>query len=67
MALTATAAPETQKNIFQSLGLFNPEIIMTSLNRPNIFYSVQVMKGYRVRSGIFTYNCLCTLLIYCVD
>ena len=27
-------------------------MVLSSLNRPNIFYSVQAMKGYRVRSGI---------------
>ena len=32
MALTATAAPETQTNICQSLGLTNPVMVLSSLN-----------------------------------
>ena len=54
MALTATAAPETQTNICQSLGLTNPVMVLSSLNRPNIFYSVRAMKGYRVRMAKHT-------------
>ena len=55
MVLTATAAPETQTTICQSLGVTNPERILCSLNRPNKIYSVQMMKGYRVRIGL----CVC--------
>ena len=42
VALTATAANTTPRDIFDSLGLFNTVTISESPNRNNIIYDVQV-------------------------
>ena len=46
MALTATASPDVQDSISQSLHLVNPVVVSCSLNRPNIYLSASGMKGY---------------------
>lgn len=51
MALTATASPEIQEAVSQSLQLVDPQIVSCSLNRPNIFYSVSPIKSYFVSSS----------------
>lgn len=40
IALTATATPKVQSDIIQNLGLHNPEIFISSFNRPNLYYEV---------------------------
>lgn len=40
VALTATATPKVQSDIVQNLGLKNPEILISSFNRPNLYYEV---------------------------
>ncbi|CAK9303909.1 unnamed protein product [Gordionus sp. m RMFG-2023] len=44
LALTATATKEVQTDIITSLGLINPQISITCLDRPNIFLSSSVKK-----------------------
>lgn len=41
MALTATADPQTQKDILEKLNLNSPEIFISSFNRKNIHYFIQ--------------------------
>ncbi|MEO6188692.1 MAG: DNA helicase RecQ, partial [Ginsengibacter sp.] len=41
IALTATATPKVQSDIVNNLGLRNPEIFISSFNRPNLYYEVQ--------------------------
>jgi ATP-dependent DNA helicase RecQ len=41
MALTATATPETRREIVERLALSDPAILVGSFDRPNIRYSVQ--------------------------
>src|SRR6201988_700126 len=41
IALTATATPKVQSDIIKNLGLRNPEIFISSFNRPNLYYEVQ--------------------------
>lgn len=41
IALTATATPKVQDDIISNLGLRNPEIFISSFNRPNLYYEVQ--------------------------
>ena len=48
IALTATASPDVQKCITESLHLVNPVVVSCSLNRPNIYLSASSMKGYSV-------------------
>lgn len=40
LALTATATPRVRKDIIQQLSLNNPEIHVSSFNRPNLYYEV---------------------------
>jgi ATP-dependent DNA helicase RecQ len=41
IALTATATPKVQSDILKNLGLREPEIFISSFNRPNLYYEVQ--------------------------
>lgn len=40
IALTATATPKVQSDILKNLGLRNPQIYISSFNRPNLYYEV---------------------------
>ena len=50
IALTATATPKVQSDIVKNLGLREPNIFISSFNRPNLYYEVQpkVKKGHHV-------------------
>lgn len=41
IALTATATPKVQSDIIKNLGLKEPEIFISSFNRPNLYYEIQ--------------------------
>ncbi|KAA9041982.1 DNA helicase RecQ [Ginsengibacter hankyongi] len=41
IALTATATPKVQSDIVKNLGLREPNIFISSFNRPNLYYEVQ--------------------------
>lgn len=41
MALTATATPKVQKDIIKNLVLKNPNIVISSFNRTNLYYEIQ--------------------------
>ncbi len=41
IALTATATPKVQSDIVKNLGFRNPNIFISSFNRPNLYYEVQ--------------------------
>eukprot|EP00897_Mesotaenium_endlicherianum_P008640 jgi/Mesen1/7804/ME000408S06915 len=45
LALTATAAHKVRADIVQSLHLRDPTILVSSFNRPNIFYEGQAKQG----------------------
>ena len=40
IALTATATPKVQSDILRNLGLRNPQIYISSFNRPNLYYEI---------------------------
>ena len=40
IALTATATPKVQSDIIKNLGLKDPNIFVSSFNRPNLYYEV---------------------------
>ncbi len=40
IALTATATPKVQSDILKNLGLREPEVFISSFNRPNLYYEV---------------------------
>lgn len=52
IALTATATPKVQSDIIDNLGLRNPEVFISSFNRPNLHYEVRpkVKKDQTIRS-----------------
>ncbi|MBP7554693.1 MAG: DNA helicase RecQ [Chitinophagaceae bacterium] len=71
IALTATATPKVQSDIVKNLDLRDPNIFISSFNRPNLYYEVlpkikkaqtdesivRVIKGMAGRSGIiYTLN-----------
>lgn len=41
MALTATATPKVQSDILKNMGMENPNIFISSFNRPNLYYEVR--------------------------
>lgn len=41
IALTATATPKVQSDIVKNLGLRDPELFLSSFNRPNLHYEIQ--------------------------
>jgi len=52
VALTATATPKVQSDIVKNLGLKNPNIYISSFNRPNLYYEIQpkVKKEQTIKS-----------------
>ena len=52
IALTATATPKVQSDIVQNLGLREPNIFISSFNRPNLYYEVvpKVKKEQAIKS-----------------
>ncbi len=52
IALTATATPKVQSDIVKNLALKNPEILISSFNRENLYYEVQpkIKKDQTVKS-----------------
>ncbi|MVT07163.1 DNA helicase RecQ [Chitinophaga tropicalis] len=41
IALTATATPKVQSDIVKNLALRNPEVFLSSFNRPNLYYEIR--------------------------
>jgi ATP-dependent DNA helicase RecQ len=41
IALTATATPKVQSDIIKNLGLRDPQVFLSSFNRPNLYYEIQ--------------------------
>jgi len=52
IALTATATPKVQSDIVSNLGLRNPDIFISSFNRPNLYYEIRpkVSKDNTIKS-----------------
>jgi ATP-dependent DNA helicase RecQ len=52
VALTATATPKVQSDIVKNLGLREPNIFISSFNRPNLYYEIlpKVKKDQTLRS-----------------
>ncbi|MDR3714431.1 MAG: DNA helicase RecQ [Puia sp.] len=52
IALTATATPKVQSDIVKNLGLRDPQIFMSSFNRPNLYYEIQpkIKKDQTIKS-----------------
>ena len=41
IALTATATPKVQSDIVKNLGLRDPQVFLSSFNRPNLYYEIR--------------------------
>ncbi|PSL35563.1 DNA helicase RecQ [Chitinophaga ginsengisoli] len=41
IALTATATPKVQSDIVKNLGLRDPQVYLSSFNRPNLYYEIR--------------------------
>jgi len=54
IALTATATPKVQSDILKNLVLRNPNIFISSFNRPNLYYEVvpKVKKDQAIKSMV---------------
>jgi ATP-dependent DNA helicase RecQ len=52
IALTATATPKVQSDIVKNLGLRNPNVLISSFNRTNLFYEImpKIAKEQTVKS-----------------
>ena len=52
IALTATATPKVKSDIIKNLGLREPNIFISSFNRPNLYYEIQpkVKKDQTIKS-----------------
>lgn len=52
VALTATATPKVKSDIVKNLGLRDPEILLSSFNRPNLYYEIQpkIAKDQTIKS-----------------
>ena len=52
IALTATATPKVQSDIVKNLGLREPNIFISSFNRPNLYYEIQpkIKKDQTIKS-----------------
>jgi ATP-dependent DNA helicase RecQ len=52
IALTATATPKVKSDIIKNLGLRDPEIFISSFNRPNLYYEIQpkIKKDQTIKS-----------------
>jgi ATP-dependent DNA helicase RecQ len=52
IALTATATPKVQSDIIKNLGLREPNIFISSFNRPNLYYEIlpKIKKDQTIKS-----------------
>jgi len=52
IALTATATPKVQSDILRNLGLRDPQVYISSFNRPNLYYEIlpKIQKDQTVTS-----------------
>lgn len=52
IALTATATPKVQSDILRNLGLRNPQVFISSFNRPNLEYEIlpKIQKDQTIKS-----------------
>jgi ATP-dependent DNA helicase RecQ len=56
IALTATATPKVQEDIVHNLGLRNPDIFISSFNRPNLDYEIRPkIKKEQTIKGVVKY------------
>ncbi|XP_031500242.1 ATP-dependent DNA helicase Q-like 3 [Nymphaea colorata] len=71
LALTATAAPQVQKDVIESLCLNDPLILQSSFNRANIFYEVRykdlVDDVYLDLSNLLKSSGAVCSIIYCLE
>lgn len=69
IALTATATPVVQEDIMKSLCMVEPQIFMSSFNRPNLYYEVR-QKNENIDRDIIKFikaNPHKTGIVYCMS
>ncbi|XP_020532768.1 ATP-dependent DNA helicase Q-like 3 isoform X2 [Jatropha curcas] len=71
LALTATASPEVQRDVIESLCLQDPLILKSSFNRPNIYYEVRYKDllddAYADLSSVLKSSGDVCAIIYCLE
>ncbi|KAL2614066.1 hypothetical protein R1flu_025758 [Riccia fluitans] len=69
LALTATAAKKVQEDIVKSLALHSPQILISSFNRPNIYYEVRykdlLKNPYEDLRNLIKTNPEACCIVYC--
>lgn len=69
LAVTATATPNVRDDIVTSLGLWNPQVLCTGFDRPNLQFHVKMKSSLGIWEdvkGLLSRNVEGSIIIYCL-